>query len=87
MDHGYEFTLDRGKYMINVGSVGQPRDRDRRSCYLILEDGREEPGGPVVNPVKLTYRRLEYPFELTRQKIQSIASLDRYLGDRLCMGQ
>lgn len=87
MDHGYEFTLEKGKYMINVGSVGQPRDRDRRCCYLVLEDGREEPEGSVVHPVKLTYRRLDYPFEVTRQKIQAIASLDRYLGDRLCMGQ
>ena len=24
--------------MINVGSVGQPRDGDRRACYVVLED-------------------------------------------------
>jgi diadenosine tetraphosphatase ApaH/serine/threonine PP2A family protein phosphatase len=34
-----EYTLGEGKLMVNVGSVGQPRDGDNRSCYVILEDG------------------------------------------------
>lgn len=34
-----EYTLGDGKAMINVGSVGQPRDGDPRACYVILEDG------------------------------------------------
>ena len=37
IDH--EYTLGDGKVMINVGSVGQPRDGDPRSCYVILDDG------------------------------------------------
>ena len=37
IDH--EYTLGDGKVMINVGSVGQPRDGDNRSCYVILDDG------------------------------------------------
>jgi len=44
IDH--EYTLGDGKVMINVGSVGQPRDGDPRACYVILEDGREG-GAPV----------------------------------------
>ena len=54
IDH--EYTLGDGKVMINVGSVGQPRDGDNRACYVILEDGRDsrasfdtiiaEPGDP-----------------------------------------
>ncbi len=35
----FEYTLGEGKVMVNVGSVGQPRDGDPRACYLILEDG------------------------------------------------
>ena len=35
-----EYTLGDGKLMINVGSVGQPRDGDNRACYVILDDGR-----------------------------------------------
>jgi diadenosine tetraphosphatase ApaH/serine/threonine PP2A family protein phosphatase len=38
IDH--EYTLGDGKVMINVGSVGQPRDGDPRACYVVLEDGR-----------------------------------------------
>ncbi len=38
IDHQY--TLGDGKVMINVGSVGQPRDGDPRACYVILEDGK-----------------------------------------------
>jgi predicted phosphodiesterase len=34
-----EYTLGDGKLMINVGSVGQPRDGDNRACYIVLEDG------------------------------------------------
>ena len=30
--------LPEGKAMVNVGSVGQPRDGDSRACYAILED-------------------------------------------------
>jgi predicted phosphodiesterase len=41
-----EYTLGDGKVMINVGSVGQPRDGDPRACYVILEDGQGV--GPVA---------------------------------------
>jgi predicted phosphodiesterase len=33
-----EYSLGETKLMINVGSVGQPRDGDDRACYVILED-------------------------------------------------
>ena len=38
-----EYTLGEGKLMINVGSVGQPRDGDNRACYVILDDGQSAP--------------------------------------------
>ncbi|WP_435017189.1 metallophosphoesterase family protein [Tundrisphaera sp. TA3] len=46
IDH--EYTLGEGKVMINVGSVGQPRDGDPRSCYVILDDGQED-SSPAPN--------------------------------------
>jgi diadenosine tetraphosphatase ApaH/serine/threonine PP2A family protein phosphatase len=61
--------------MINVGSVGQPRDRDPRACYVVLD-------GNVV-----TYRRVEYPLEKTIEKIVPILELDNYLGQRLREGK
>ncbi len=33
-----DFTIDSGKrYFVNVGSVGQPRDKDPRACYCIYD--------------------------------------------------
>jgi predicted phosphodiesterase len=36
---GNEYVLGDQKTMINVGSVGQPRDSDPRACYVVLDDG------------------------------------------------
>ena len=48
IDH--EYTLGEGKVMINVGSVGQPRDGDPRACYVILDDGHRRRGGAPASP-------------------------------------
>jgi predicted phosphodiesterase len=45
-----EYTLGEGKVMINVGSVGQPRDGDPRACYVILEDGIDPTAQPPLPP-------------------------------------
>lgn len=74
-DLSNEYELGDQKVMVNVGSVGQPRDNDPRSCYVIL-DGN-----------KLAFRRVEYPFDTTRNKILDIAELDDFLGERLTVGQ
>jgi predicted phosphodiesterase len=74
-DLGGQFRLTNEKAMINVGSVGQPRDGDSRSCYVILEDD-------VVR-----FRRVEYPLQATIQKIYEIPELDNFLGDRLRDGR
>ena len=85
-----EYTLGEGKVLINVGSVGQPRDGDPRACYAILDDGRAQgepedakPTGPVV----VRFRRLTYDFETTIQKIYAVAELEPFLGDRLRQGR
>ena len=36
---GYEYRLGDERTMVNVGSVGQPRDGDPRACYVVLDDG------------------------------------------------
>jgi diadenosine tetraphosphatase ApaH/serine/threonine PP2A family protein phosphatase len=87
-----EYTLGEGKVLINVGSVGQPRDGDPRACYVILEDGdppKSEGTDPAkpVGPVRVTYRRLPYDFETTIQKIYAIPELEPFLGDRLRQGR
>ena len=61
--------------MINVGSVGQPRDLVPDSCYLLVEDKQ------------LEFRRVSYPVQTTVEKIYSIDALDNFLGDRLQQGR
>lgn len=74
-DVEYSYKLDGTKTLVNVGSVGQPRDGDPRACYVLFD-------GETVN-----YRRVEYDFETTISKIHDIPDLDRFLGDRLREGR
>ncbi|MEZ6102766.1 MAG: metallophosphoesterase family protein [Pirellulaceae bacterium] len=74
-DCDYHYTLTRKKIMVNVGSVGQPRDSDPRACYVILTDN------------ELIFRRVEYPVETTIKKIYAEADLNDMLGDRLREGR
>lgn len=59
------------RLIINVGSVGQPRDKDWRACYVI------------VDGTQIIYRRVEYDVDQTISKIYAIDELNNYLGDRL----
>ncbi|MFN3190455.1 MAG: metallophosphoesterase family protein [Aureliella sp.] len=72
-----EFPLGDEKLMVNVGSVGQPRDEDPRSCYVILDDKKE----------MIFFRRVEYDVEKTLEQIYAIEELDNMLGDRLRGGR
>lgn len=69
------FRLSSDKVMVNVGSVGQPRDGNPRSCYVILTDEA------------VFFRRVEYPVDETANKIYAIPELDNSLGDRLKAGR
>lgn len=77
----WRHTLPEPKAMVNVGSVGQPRDGDPRASYVIVESGA--PGDEVV----VRFRRVPYPADVTCRKIHAIADLDNYLGDRLLLGK
>lgn len=68
--------LDRSRrYLINPGSVGQPRDRDPRASYA-LYDSRAR---------RLTLFRVPYDVEAARRRILA-AGLPPILGDRLLHG-
>jgi len=64
-----------GKFFINVGSVGQPRDGDNRACYAVLEDG------------SVTWHRVPYDFRSTMRKIFDQPELSDLLGRRLEIGK
>lgn len=56
---GQELKLKTGRYIINPGSVGQPRDGDPRASYLLLD----------LDALTIEYRRIAYPFEKTQAKM------------------
>jgi predicted phosphodiesterase len=69
--------LQRGaRYLVNVGSVGQPRDGDPRAGYGLLDaDARE-----------LRLYRISYPVEDAQRKIIA-AGLPASLANRLALGR
>lgn len=74
--NGSEISIENGKkYIINVGSVGQPRDQDPRASYCIYDTEKNS----------LEIRRILYSVERARKKILS-AGLPEFLGNRLLAG-
>ena len=62
-------------YLVNPGSVGQPRDRDPRAAYAIWDSDRNE----------LRLRRKEYDVAAAQRRIIE-AGLPVFLADRLAIG-
>jgi diadenosine tetraphosphatase ApaH/serine/threonine PP2A family protein phosphatase len=62
-------------YLINPGSVGQPRDRDPRASFLIYNDAEKT----------IRFYRLEYDIMTAQEKIID-SGLDKRLAYRLSMG-
>jgi diadenosine tetraphosphatase ApaH/serine/threonine PP2A family protein phosphatase len=71
-----EVELEHGRrYLVNVGSVGQPRDRDPRAAYALWD----------VAERRVTIRRVPYDLATARAKILA-AGLPRFLAERLSIG-
>lgn len=73
----YTFSL-RGlanRIIINVGSVGQPRDGDNRASYVILEEA------------DIRFKRIEYDVQRTVARFQDCPALPEYLARRLEEGK
>jgi len=66
---------DGRRYLINVGSVGQPRDRDPRAAYVLWDEDERS----------VTLRRVTYNHKAAAAKILR-AGLPRALADRLAHG-
>ncbi len=71
----------RGPSLVNVGSVGQPRDRDPRAAWLLWERDEEHAGLGRV-----TWRRVEYDIPGAQEAIDA-AGLPDSLASRLAVGR
>ncbi len=71
-----EVALEDGRrYLVNVGSVGQPRDRDPRAAYAVWD----------VDARRVEIRRVAYDHRDAARRILA-AGLPRILADRLASG-
>jgi diadenosine tetraphosphatase ApaH/serine/threonine PP2A family protein phosphatase len=75
-DDGAEVDLADRRWLLNPGSVGQPRQGDPRAAYLLLD----------LDAQRATFRRAEYDIERTQREIRE-AGLPELLAARLGLGQ
>lgn len=64
-----------GRYLINPGSIGQPRDRDPRASYMTYDSDRQ----------RVRWYRIPYPIDRAQYRIRK-AGLPVLLADRLAVG-
>ena len=69
------YQLGSEAIIVNIGSVGQPRDGDTRASFVTLD-------GDTVR-----FHRAEYDFQSTMAKIRQEPGLPDYLADRLAQGR
>ena len=73
---GNSFQLQDGtRYVINVGSIGQPRDKNPKACYVIYDTAAKT----------INFIRLDYPIARAQDKIIA-AKLPERLAKRLSTG-
>src|SRR5690554_846260 len=71
-----DFTLEDGiKYIVSVGSVGQPRDYDTRASFTVYDSETR----------RFEFHRVEYDIDRAAEKIFA-SPLERNFGHRLFLG-
>jgi diadenosine tetraphosphatase ApaH/serine/threonine PP2A family protein phosphatase len=73
---GSEIELVEGRWLLNPGSVGQPRDGDPRAAYLLVD----------LETKKAHFRRVPYDIAATQAEIRE-AGLPETLAERLEVGE
>jgi predicted phosphodiesterase len=68
--------LRTGRWLLNPGSVGQPRDGDPRAAYLLLD----------LEQMFAAFHRVPYPVEGTQKELRE-RGLPESLAARLALGQ
>jgi predicted phosphodiesterase len=75
-EEGNAYRVGKSPMIVNVGSVGQPRDHDPRACWAWISSDR-----------RIRYRRLEYDLDSAVQKLFDEKALPNALAERLLLGE
>lgn len=75
VENEYPYAATGTRILVNVGSVGQPRDGDWRASYVIVDEE------------KIHFIRLEYDVARTLERFRSFPELPEYLARRLEEGR
>ncbi|MBU8934234.1 MAG: metallophosphatase family protein [candidate division Zixibacteria bacterium] len=73
--HDFDPTDDQ-RYLVNIGSVGQPRDNDPRACFVTYD----------LSLGEIRFHRTEYDIVKTQEKM-TLAKLPDMLVQRLAVGR
>ncbi|MDQ4130152.1 MAG: metallophosphatase family protein [Actinomycetota bacterium] len=73
---GTQVDVSSGRWLLNPGGVGQPRDGDPRAAWMLLD----------LERWRADWRRVEYPIDDAATAIER-AGLPRMLSERLYLGQ
>ncbi len=76
---GFDLPTEQ-KVIVNIGSVGQPRDGNPAAGYVIFEQNGTGRG-------RVEFRRVPYDVEMTMAKIYRVQALHNDLGHRLAAGR
>ncbi len=72
----FSLKLEEGKrYLLNPGSIGQPRDRDPRAAYITYDSETRT----------VRWQRVDYPIAKAQERIVK-SGLPKVLADRLALG-
>lgn len=72
---GGVYAIGTTRALVNIGSVGQPRDGDTRASFVTFD-------GETVR-----FHRIAYDHQATMTKIRAIKELPEYLAERLGQGR
>ena len=75
VDGSYDLPSREARVLVNVGSVGQPRDGDWRASYVVVDKGT------------IQFCRLSYDVERTLRRFDECPGLPDYLAKRLQEGK
>jgi len=74
---GHDFDpFEESRYLVNIGSVGQPRDNDPRACFVTFDTESQD----------IKYHRVEYDINKAQSKMTK-AKLPEMLINRLAVGR